>query len=195
VALRNDDFDWGSVMRALHWLIALGVIGLLAVGWWMEDLPNSPRKIEIYKLHKSVGLTVLALMTLRIAWRAIDRRRPRPPVMPAWQQRAADTSHLVMYFALMAMPLSGWLYNSASGFPLKWFELFRVPALSGSDATLKAVAGAVHEYTAVVLAVLAGVHVLAALKHHFIDRDGVLRGMLPFASARPTPHTAPEQSP
>jgi cytochrome b561 len=195
VALRNDDFDWGSVMRALHWLIALGVIGLLAVGWWMQDLPNSPRKIEIYKLHKSVGLTVLALMTLRIAWRAFDRRRPRPPVMPAWQQRAADTSHLVMYFALLAMPLSGWLYNSASGFPLKWFELFRVPALAGSDATLKAIAGAVHEYTAVVLAVLAGVHVLAALKHHFIDRDGVLRGMLPFASARPTPHTASEQSP
>jgi cytochrome b561 len=124
MALRNDDFDWGSVMRALHWLIALGVIGLLAVGWWMEDLPNSPRKIDIYKLHKSVGLTVLALMTVRIAWRAFDRRRPQPPSMPAWQQRAADASHVVMYLALLAMPLSGWLYNSASGFPLKWFELF-----------------------------------------------------------------------
>jgi cytochrome b561 len=193
--LRNDDFDWGSAMRALHWLIALGVIGLLAVGWWMDDLPNSPRKIEIYKLHKSVGLTVLALMTLRIAWRSIDRRRPQPPAMPAWQQRAADTSHLVMYFALLAMPLSGWLYNSASGFPLKWFELFKVPALAASDATLKAVAGAVHEYTAVLLAVLASLHVLAALKHHFIDRDGVLRGMLPFASARPAPRHAPEQLP
>jgi cytochrome b561 len=195
MALRNDHFDWGSVMRALHWLIALGVLGLLAVGWWMEDLPNSPRKIDIYKLHKSAGLTVLALMTVRIAWRLLDRRRPRPPAMPAWQQRAADTSHLVMYLALITMPVSGWLYNSASGFPLKWFELFKVPALTGSDATIKAVSGAVHEYTAVVLAVLAGIHVAAALKHHFVDRDSVLRGMLPFTSARPTPHTAPEQTP
>ncbi|MCE3001833.1 MAG: cytochrome b [Xanthomonadaceae bacterium] len=185
MALRNDQWDWGGAMRLLHWAIALGVIGLLAVGWWMGDLPNGPRKIEIYKLHKSVGLTVLALMTLRIALRLAHRRRPTPPAMPAWQQRAADASHLAMYLLLLAMPLSGWLYNSASNFPLKWFELFRVPALSGRDETLKAISGAVHEYAAIALAALVCLHVAAALKHHFVDRDGVLRSMLPFASARP----------
>lgn len=185
--LRNDEWDWGALMRLLHWAIALGVIGLLAVGWWMGDLPNGPRKIGIYKLHKSVGLTVLALMTLRIVLRLADRRRPTPPAMPAWQQRAADASHVLMYLLLLAMPLSGWLYNSASNFPLKWFELFRVPALSGADPTLKAISGAVHEYAAIALAVLVSLHVAAALKHHLVDRDGVLRSMLPFASARPAP--------
>jgi cytochrome b561 len=183
--LRNDEWNWGALMRLLHWVIALGVIGLLAVGWWMGDLPNGPRKIEIYKLHKSVGLTVLALMTLRIVLRLADRRRPTPPAMPAWQQRAADASHGLMYLLLLAMPLSGWLYNSASNFPLKWFDVFRVPALSGADPTLKAISGAVHEYAAIGLAVLVSLHVAAALKHHFLDRDRVLRSMLPFASARP----------
>jgi cytochrome b561 len=191
MALRNDEFDWGAAMRLLHWAIALGVIGLLLVGWWMGDLPNGPRKIDIYKLHKSVGLTVLALMTLRIVLRLADRRRPTPPAMPAWQQRAADASHLLMYLLLLAMPLSGWLYNSASNFPLKWFDLFRVPALSGADPALKAVAGAVHEYAAIALATLVSLHVAAALKHHFVDRDRVLRGMWPFASARPPAVPAP----
>jgi cytochrome b561 len=194
--MRNDEWDWGAMMRLLHWAVALAVLGLLAVGWWMVDLPSSPRKIDIYRLHKSVGLTVLALMALRIVLRLADRRRPTPPAMPAWQRRAAAASHGLMYLLLLAMPLSGWLYNSASNFPLKWFELFRVPALSGADPTLKAVSGAVHEYAAVALAVLVALHVAAALKHHFVDRDGVLRSMLPFASARPRvpPSGAPAPS-
>ncbi len=192
MAWRNDERVWGTPMRVLHWAIALGVIGLLAVGWWMQDLPNGPRKIDIYKLHKSIGLTVLALMSLRIALRLVDRRRPAAPAMPAWQRRAARASHGLMYLLLLAMPLSGWLYNSASNFPLKWFELFRVPALSGRDETLKAISGAVHEYAAIALAAIVALHVAAALKHHFGDRDGVLRAMLPFASARPAPRAAAE---
>ncbi|MFN7553374.1 MAG: cytochrome b [Pseudomonadota bacterium] len=192
MAWRNDERDWGTPMRVLHWAIALGVIGLLAVGWWMQDLPNGPRKIDIYKLHKSIGLTVLALMSLRIALRLVDRRRPAAPAMPAWQRRAARASHGLMYLLLLAMPLSGWLYNSASNFPLKWFDLFRVPALSGRDETLKAISGAVHEYAAIALAAIVALHVAAALKHHFGDRDGVLRAMLPFASARPAPRAAAE---
>jgi cytochrome b561 len=192
MAWRNDERDWGTPMRVLHWAIALGVIGLLAVGWWMQDLPNGPRKIDIYKLHKSIGLTVLALMSLRIALRLADRRRPAAPAMPAWQRRAARASHGLMYLLLLAMPLSGWLYNSASNFPLKWFDLFRVPALSGRDETLKAISGAVHEYAAIALAAIVALHVAAALKHHFGDRDGVLRAMLPFASARPAPRAAAE---
>ncbi len=192
MAWRNDERVWGTPMRVLHWAIARGVIGLLAVGWWMQDLPNGPRKIDIYKLHKSIGLTVLALMSLRIALRLVDRRRPAAPAMPAWQRRAARASHGLMYLLLLAMPLSGWLYNSASNFPLKWFELFRVPALSGRDETLKAISGAVHEYAAIALAAIVALHVAAALKHHFGDRDGVLRAMLPFASARPAPRAAAE---
>lgn len=184
MAWRNDERDWGTPMRVLHWAIALGVIGLLAVGWWMQDLPNGPRKIDIYKLHKSIGLTVLALMSLRILLRLVDRRRPVPPEMPGWQRRAARASHGSMYLLLLAMPLSGWLYNSASNFPLRWFDLFRVPALAAPDPALKAVAGAVHEYAAITLALLLSLHVAAALKHHFVDRDGVLRAMLPFTRAR-----------
>jgi cytochrome b561 len=195
MALRSDTDRWGTVTRILHWLTALAVLGLLGVGWWMEGLPNSPDKIAIYKLHKSVGLTVLALAVVRIAWRLFERARPRPPSMPGWQRAFAATTHWALYAGILVMPLSGWLYNSASGFPLKWFELFKVPALSGADATLKAIAGEVHGTAAIVVAVAAGLHVLGALKHHFVDRDHVLAAMLPFhRGAAPAPAPAPPQT-
>jgi cytochrome b561 len=184
MAWKSSLQEWGSITKSLHWLVALAVLGLLAVGLWMTELPNSPDKIAIYKLHKSVGLTVLALMALRVAWRISERARPTPPPMPAWQRRASKISHGLLYVCLLVMPLSGWLYNSASNFPLKWFELFRVPPLSGADRELKALAGDIHEFTAWLLIALIALHVAAALKHHLIERDGVLRAMLPFGRKR-----------
>ncbi len=178
---KSSSAAWGSITKSLHWLVALAVVGMLSVGLWMQELPNSPDKITIYKLHKSMGLTVLALMALRIVWRISERARPTPPPMPTWQRRASAISHGLLYLSLLVMPLSGWLYNSAANFPLKWFELFRVPPLSGADRGLKELAGDIHEFTAWLLIGLIAVHVAAALKHHLIDRDGVLRAMLPFA--------------
>jgi cytochrome b561 len=180
MAIRSTSERWGSVAKAFHWLMALMLIGLLLVGWWMTDLPNSRDKFEIYALHKSTGLTVLMLVVFRILWRVLDPTPTLPPNTPRWQRLSAKLSHVALYAVMLAMPLSGWLYNSASNFPLKWFDLIKLPALSGPDRELKALAGDLHEALAITLVVLLTVHIGAALKHHFIDRDSIVRRMLPF---------------
>lgn len=181
MALRSNLDTWGSVTKALHWLIALAIILLFCVGWFMKGLPNSPDKIKVYALHKSMGLTVLALVVLRIAWRLGEAHPANPPGMPPWQARASTVVHLGLYAIMLGMPLSGWLFNSAANFPLRWFGQFKVPALVGADAGTKALAGAIHFYGAWLLALLFVVHVAGALKHHYLERDAVLRRMLPGA--------------
>ena len=177
--LTNNEDGWGAIAQLLHWTIAVLVIGLALVGLLMQELPNTPLKVQVYALHKSFGLTVLALAMLRLLWRLDNRRPPHPPTMPRWERRFAGLTHGLLYLLLLWMPLSGWLYNSASNFPLRWFGLFSVPALSGRDAELKELAESLHEYGFYLLALLFTLHVAAALKHHFIDRDRTLTMMLP----------------
>jgi cytochrome b561 len=177
--LRNTASQWGWVSVTLHWVTVLAIVGLVIVGLSMDDLPNGPRKIQVYALHKSTGLTVLALTLLRLAWR-LFAGAPKPEPMPRWQRLAANGSHAMLYALLLAMPLSGWLFNSASGFPLKWFGLVRVPALTAYDAGVKALAHDLHEGLAKVLLLMVAIHVAAALKHHFVNRDATLQRMLPL---------------
>jgi cytochrome b561 len=158
-------------------------IGIVSVGYYMTDLPLGPAKLKIYALHKSIGLTLLGLAILRVLWR-LGERRPALPPMPAWQARAAGGAHLLLYGLMFLIPLSGWLFNSASGFPLQWFHLVNLPALTGSDPQLKAMAKAVHETGVAVLIGVVALHALAALKHHFIDKDATLRLMLPSRGDR-----------
>lgn len=180
MALRNTEFDWSTPIKLLHWLLAIAVIGMAVLGLWMKYGDLAPvQRIRLYNLHKSIGLTILALALLRLLIRLVDRRRPRMPPMPRWQRVSATVSHVALYVVLIGMPLTGWLYNSASGFPLQWFGQFSVPALSGRDAELKALAGGLHFAGLCLLAAVLTVHAGAALKHHFIDRDDVLRSMLP----------------
>lgn len=184
--LKSDANRWGAGARALHWLMALLIITLGLVGLYMADLPNSPQKVKIYALHKSFGLTVLALLLLRVAWRMVDRRPDEVP-MPHWQALAARGVHGLLYLLMLVLPLSGWLYNSASGplFKVKWFGLFTVPSLTdGADPQLKAMAHAVHEYGFYLLVLLLLAHVGGALKHHFVDRDATLTRMLPLLRRR-----------
>lgn len=198
---KSDTNRWGTGARALHWLMALLIITLGLVGLYMADLPNSPQKVKIYALHKSFGLTVLALLLLRVAWRMADRR-PEDVPMPRWQALAARGVHVLLYVLMLVLPLSGWLYNSASGplFKVKWFGLFTVPSLTdGADAQLKAMAHAVHEYGFYLLVLLLLAHVGGALKHHFIDRDATLARMLPLLRQRgahpPSHDPAPPAAP
>ena len=178
MALVSNREWWGSVTVTLHWVVALLIVVLASVGWYMKGLPNTPNKVAIYALHKSTGLTVLALMLLRLAWRLYERRRPAPPpAMPQWQVRAASITHALLYLALLAMPISGWLFNSAANFPLRWFGLFAVPALSGPDPALKAAAGFAHLFLFWCIAALFTVHAMAALDHHYRIGDEVLRRM------------------
>ncbi|UXI69327.1 cytochrome b [Tahibacter amnicola] len=197
MALKSDSRQWGLGAQLLHWVMALLIIGAGIVGWYMTDLPNSPQKMKIYAMHKSVGLTVLALVLLRLVWRWRDNR-PADVPMPAWQARAAHAVHVLLYGLMLVMPLSGWLYNSASGYPLRWFGMVNLPSLTGGqDAALKSLAHEVHEWGFYLLAALLLAHAGAALKHHFIDRDETLARMLPFLRRRTAPavESAPAATP
>ena len=162
---------------ALHWLIAFAAIAQFAFGWWMQDISKQPPgpRADAFNLHKSVGLTLLALMTLRLVWRW---RNPPPPLpaMPAWQARLAHLNHVLLYAALFAMPLAGYLGSVFSGYPVKYFGM-TLPAWGWKDAALKDLCSAIHLVTSWVLASAVALHMAAALKHAFVDRDGLLARM------------------
>lgn len=162
---------------ALHWAIALAVIAQFAWGWWMQGIPKQPigPRVDAFNLHKSVGLTLLALMLLRLAWRAAHA----PPALPAmahWQAVLARATHVLLYVVLFLMPLSGYLGSVWSGYPVKVFGM-TLPAWGAKDATLKDLAGTVHLVTAWALAAAVALHVAGALKHALVDRDGLLARM------------------
>jgi len=175
--IRNSQHRWGQVSIALHWLTALLVIGLAVVGLVMTELPNSALKVQIYALHKSFGLTVLALAVLRLLWRALAGTPDDVPG-PRLQQLAAKTVHWALYALLFALPFSGWLFNSAAGFPLKWFGLVSLPKLfTGYNPELKHLAHELHETGFYLLALLLLVHAGAALYHHYVKKDDTLNRM------------------
>jgi cytochrome b561 len=162
----------------LHWLIAIAVLGMLGAGFYMIDMRISPDKLKIYMLHKSVGLSILALMLFRIIWRLTHRPPALPGSVPSWQRFASHASHALLYVLLLAMPLSGWLMNSASGFPTKLFGVLPLPQLIEKSQSDFAFWQYSHAVIAFSLCALIAIHVLAALKHHFIDKDVILRRML-----------------
>ena len=171
-------------MRLFHWGMLLLFIGMISIGLYMTDLPLGPRKLKVYALHKSIGLTLLGLAALRVLWR-LGERRPALPPMPVWQARTAAATHVLLYALMFVIPLSGWLYNSAAGFPLQWFHLFNLPALTAANPGLKSLAKEIHEAGVVTLIAIVLLHAAAAFKHHLIDRDGTLRSMLPWIGGSP----------
>ena len=178
--LRNDSQRWGSVSIALHWLTLLMVVGMAAVGLIMTDLVTSPFKIQVYALHKSFGLTVLGLTALRLAWRFFVGRPDPIPGSPRWQDRLASLTHGALYGLLVAIPLSGWWFNSASGFPLRWFGLVAMPKLGSFNPQLKDLARETHGILFYLLATLVVIHAAAGLWHHYRLRDRTLSRMLPL---------------
>lgn len=183
--LRNTDTRWGGVAQAFHWLIAVLIVAQGAIGLTMVELALSPTKIKVYALHKSIGLTVLALALLRLAWRAGNRAPRDPAATPRWQRVAARVSHVALYVLILALPLSGWLFNSASNFPLAWFGLVHLPSQTGHvDAALKAFALTAHLTLFWTLVAVLVMHVGAALWHHYDQRDDVLLRMLPWTRSR-----------
>ncbi|HEY9131556.1 MAG TPA: cytochrome b [Dyella sp.] len=184
--LRSTERQWGAVAKFFHWLMALVILGNGIFGLCM-DLASSPmQKIGWFALHKSIGLTVLALFLLRLMWRLADRR-PRDEPGPRWQHLAAHAVHGVLYVLILAMPLSGWWFNSLRGFPLQYFKQFNLPAIAEKNEELARTVLALHEYLFYILLLVLVAHVGAALKHHIFDNDNVLRRMLPFGKLRGTP--------
>ena len=168
-----------ATAKLLHWLIALMIFGMLGFGFYMTGLDLSPTKLELYSWHKWAGVTVFALVLVRLAWRIGHKPPALPAHMPAIEGVAAHASHHLLYVLMLAIPLSGWLMSSAKGFQTVWFGVLPLPDLLAKDKALGNLLETVHvvlNYT--LIAVLLG-HVGAALKHHFIDRDEVLTRMLP----------------
>ena len=175
--IRNSRHHWGQISIALHWLTALLVIGLAVVGLLMTELPNSALKVQVYALHKSFGLTVLALTAFRLLWRLIAGAPDETPA-PRLQQLAARAVHWALYALLFALPLSGWLFNSAAGFPLKWFGWITLPKLfTGYNPELRQLAHELHENGFYLLALLLLLHAGAALYHHYVRKDDTLNRM------------------
>jgi cytochrome b561 len=177
--IRNDAEHWGVVSIGLHWLTFLLVLGLAMVGLLMTELPAGVFKVQVYALHKSFGLTVFALALLRVLWRLFAGAPAPVPETPRWQDAIAKTTHGALYVLLLAVPFSGWMFNSAAGFPLRWFGLFKLPSLSPYDPGLKAFAREAHEWLFCLLAALVLLHAAAALFHHYRLRDRTLARMLP----------------
>ena len=176
---KNTTDRWGPVSQFLHWLIVLMILGMGTVGLVMTEMRNSPDKIQLYVLHKSFGITVLALITLRLLWR-LYAGTPRPvPGTPHWQERIASVTHGALYALVFAIPISGWVLNSAAGFPLRWFNLFNLPAIAGKSESLHELAEEVHEWLFWTLIALALVHAAAAIYHHVFQHDATLARMLP----------------
>jgi len=163
---------------ALHWLLAVAIVGAFGVGLYMSDLPLSPTRLKLYNWHKWAGVTILALSALRLLWR-LGHRPPADLPMPAWQARAAHAVHFLLYLAFFAVPLSGWAYSSAAGFPIVWFGVLPLPDFVPVDKPLAHQLKELHELLAWGLALLVLAHVAAALKHHLIDKDGLLLRMMP----------------
>lgn len=172
-----------STAVALHWLVAVLVVCNLALGLSMVPLPLSRQKLEFYLWHKSIGITVFLLTCLRVLWRRRHAPPPLPP-MPEWQRRATAIAHGLLYVLLLLIPVSGYLYSSATGVQVVYLGLVPLPDLVPKDKALAAVLRDGHVTLNFTLLALVCVHAAAALRHHFVDRDTVLWRMLPLAGLR-----------
>lgn len=165
--------------QGLHWAIAIMLFGMVGVGFYMHDLPLSPRKLQLYSWHKWAGITVFLLVVVRLAWRATHTPPPLPAGTSRVVGRAAHAAHVSLYVLMFALPLSGWLMSSAKGFQTVWFGVLPLPDLLAKDPELGERLAELHETLALTLLALVVVHVAGALKHHFVDRDGLLGRMWP----------------
>jgi cytochrome b561 len=165
---------------ALHWLIAALIVAGFSLGVTMVDIPGlTPTKLKYFSWHKWLGVTILALACVRLLWRLKHSAPPYLDSMPAWQQKAAAMLHFLLYVLIIAIPLSGYSYSLAAGVPVVYLGILPLPVFIGADPELKVILKQVHYVLNMALLGAVILHVAAALKHQFIDRDGVLKRMLP----------------
>ena len=174
---------YGAMAMTLHWLLALMIVMSISVGLYMSGLPFSPLRLKLFNWHKWAGVTILAMTALRLLWRLSHPPPPLPAcieeAMPGWQLLAHRGTHLLLYLLFFVVPLAGWAYSSASGFPVVWFGVLPLPDWVPVDRAWADALKALHKALAFALALLVTLHVAAALKHHWVDRDGLLQRMRP----------------
>lgn len=174
---------YDGVALALHWIAAVLIVANLALGLSMVPLPLSIQKLRWYAWHKWVGTTVFLLTWARVAWRW---RHPAPAAvaMASWQRRAAGVSHTLLYVLMVLVPISGWLYSSSTGVQVVYLGLVPLPDAVDKDKELAAVLRIVHLSLNAAMFGLIAVHMAAAFKHHFVDRDEVLVRMWPWVKRK-----------
>lgn len=177
-ALQRSE-DYGSVAKLFHWTILALVAAQFAIGWLMPDIRRGMQPETWMNLHLSVGLTILALMSLRALWRMVHGAPPPEASLPRWQRLAAGLVHLLLYVVVFALTLSGWFFASMRGWTITVFGLVPVPRLVAEGSPLGRALGNLHGALGWVLLGVIGAHVVAALAHAFIFRDRVMRRMLP----------------
>ncbi len=163
---------------ALHWLMAVLIVGTWTLGYTMSGLPFSPSRIRLFNYHKWIGITILALAATRLLWRLSHRPPALPAGLPTWQQGSAHVVHWLLYALFFAVPLAGWAYTSAAGFPVVYLGILPLPDWVSPDQQLAKQLAALHAWLAYSLAGIVALHVAAALKHGFDDPSGYLRRML-----------------
>ncbi|KAA1176285.1 cytochrome b [Marinobacter salinexigens] len=177
--LRNTASRYGLVVVVIHWLVALAVIGLFALGYWMVDLTYYS---EWYKtgpdIHRSLGILLLAVMVFRVVWRVVNRSPEALAGHQRWEIVGAHLAHLFLYLLLFVAMISGYLISTADGSSISVFGWFEVPSVTGQIKGMEDTAGVVHYWSTWALVVLAGIHAVGALKHHFVDRDETLKRMI-----------------
>ena len=186
--LKNTTTRYGVISQGIHWLIVALIITQYVLATLAHnaehDRATHPaaalQQLALLARHKSVGLTIFALAVLRLLWRWYSPPPPFPPTMPRWQVNAARLTHYAFYALLFLLPISGLVMSAASNYPVSYFGLFTIPNVVAPDEALKEVMKERHEMLFDILVVVAIVHVIAAFKHHFVDRDDVFRRMLPW---------------
>jgi len=168
---------YNRIARAFHWSIAVLIIGLLVVGFYMEGMEPAPFKYKVYGWHKALGITVLVLAVLRIVWRQFSPRPQSLSHYKQWEKILSKTIHAVLYVAMIGMPLSGWVMSSAGGYPVSFFGLFDVPSIVSKDKELSRLANELHGIFGYAIVGVVVLHIFGALKHHIIDKDATLSRM------------------
>ena len=171
---------YGSLARAFHWTIAGLLLVQIPLAFFMVDQPLGPDKLGNYATHKSIGLLIFAVTVMRLAWRVTHAAPALPVGIPGWQRFVARVTQFFLYALLCLMPLTGLLRSQAANFQVNVFGLFSVPRIVGANQELSRSLAEAHELQGEILLVLIGAHALAALYHHFVRKDDVLRSMLPF---------------
>jgi cytochrome b561 len=163
----------------LHWVIALLVFVLIGLGWYMVDIPkNTPERAYFYNLHKSIGLTTLFVILVRVGWRLAHVPPRLPATLREWEIVAATWSHRLLYACLLIMPVSGYIASNFTKFGVKYFGI-ELPPWGPQDKTLYGIFNNIHVVTSYVFVVVIALHVAGAFKHLLVDRDTVFRRMLP----------------
>lgn len=181
---RNSLESYGIIAQAFHWLVAVLVFAQFGIGVYAANLPVSLARLQWLSYHKSLGLGILALVLLRLAWRAANPPPALPAAMPHWERRAAVATHRLLYVLLLLAPLAGWHYASAAGLSVNWFGLFQVPDLVAKDRELAEFFKVLHIGLVALIALLLVAHVGGALRHALVRRDGIMHRMLPWKPRR-----------